>query len=232
MNCFINLQFEDLYNFKYKLTLKENLSEKDLKTLTDKYGNYTSETLNIEIKDNDNNRTTNTVFITDAKDKIRFQNPEDKYIKLNNDTGVYITRKLSESTNLKVGDTIKWHIYGNKTYYNSKIAGITKDPQQQNIVMTKNYLESLDIDYKPDSLYINNNLKNIKEINNVSLIQNKSNLKSSMESMLSMMRKMIILIIVIACLLGSVIIYNMGILSYSEKQYQFATLKVLGFKDK
>ena len=232
MNRFINLQFEDLYNFKYKLTLKENLSEKELKTLIDKYGNYTSETLNIEIKDNDNNRTTNTIFITDAKDKIRFQNPEDKYIKLNNDTGVYITRKLSENTNLKVGDTIKWHIYGNKTYYNSKIAGITKDPQQQNIVMTRKYLESLNIDYKPDSLYTNNNLKNIKEINNVSLIQNKSNLKFSMESMLSMMRKMIILIIVIACLLGSVIIYNMGILSYSEKQYQFATLKVLGFKDK
>ena len=28
------------------------------------------------------------------------------------------------------------------------------------------------------------------------------------------------------------IIYNLGILSYTEKQYQFATLKVLGFKDK
>lgn len=28
------------------------------------------------------------------------------------------------------------------------------------------------------------------------------------------------------------IIYNLGILSYTEKQYQFATLKVLGFKNK
>ena len=50
--------------------------------------------------------------------------------------------------------------------------------------------------------------------------------------MLSMMRKMIILIIFFAIFLGAVIIYNMGILSYSEKQYQFSTLKVLGFKDK
>lgn len=40
------------------------------------------------------------------------------------------------------------------------------------------------------------------------------------------------LIIVFAVILGAVIIYNMGVLSYSEKQYQFATLKVLGFKDK
>ena len=50
--------------------------------------------------------------------------------------------------------------------------------------------------------------------------------------MLSMMRKMIMLVIFFAILLGVIIIYNMGILSYSEKQYQFATLKVLGFTDK
>ena len=35
-----------------------------------------------------------------------------------------------------------------------------------------------------------------------------------------------------SAILGFVIIYNLGILSFSEKQYQFATLKVLGFKDK
>ena len=43
---------------------------------------------------------------------------------------------------------------------------------------------------------------------------------------------MIVLIIFFAILLGAVIIYNTSILSYSEKQYQFATLKILGFKDK
>ena len=49
--------------------------------------------------------------------------------------------------------------------------------------------------------------------------------------MLSMMKTMLILIIGVAVVLGSVIIYNLGILSYSEKEYQFSTLKVLGFKD-
>ena len=57
-------------------------------------------------------------------------------------------------------------------------------------------------------------------------------LKNGLESMLSMMKSMIMLIIVFAIGLGAIIIYNMGILSYSEKQYQFATLKVLGFSDK
>lgn len=46
------------------------------------------------------------------------------------------------------------------------------------------------------------------------------------------MKKMIMLIIFFAILFGAIIIYNMGILSFSEKELEFATLKVLGFKNK
>ena len=231
MNHFIKLQFEDLYNFNYKLSLKENLKDDELKVLTDKYGDNTSETLTIETKIG-KEREANTIFVTNAGNLVRFQNENGKFIKVNKNNGVYVTRKLADQKDLKVGDTIKWHIYGVNKYYESKIVGLTKDPQVQNLTMTKEYLESLDIDYKPDSLYTNTDLKGIKDIKNVSLVQDINELKNGLESMLSMMKSMIILIIVFAIGLGAIIIYNMGILSYSEKQYQFATLKVLGFSDK
>lgn len=231
MNHFIKLQFEDLYNFNYKLSLKENIKDDELKVLTDKYGNNTSETLTIETKIG-KEREANTIFVTNAGNLVRFQNENGEFIKINKNNGVYVTRKLAGQKNLKVGDTIKWHIYGVNKYYESKIVGLTKDPQVQNLTMTKEYLESLDIDYKPDSLYTNTDLKDIKDIKNVSLVQDINELKNSLESMLSMMKSMIMLIIVFAIGLGAIIIYNMGILSYSEKQYQFATLKVLGFSDK
>ena len=231
MNHFIKLQFEDLYNFNYKLSLKENINDDELKVLTDKYGDNTSETLTIETKIG-KEREANTIFVTNAGNLVRFQNENGEFIKVNKNNGVYVTRKLADQKNLKVGDTIKWHIYGVNKYYESKIVGLTKDPQVQNLTMTKEYLESLDIDYKPDSLYTNTDLKGIKDIKNVSLVQDINELKNSLESMLSMMKSMIILIIVFAVGLGAIIIYNMGILSYSEKQYQFATLKVLGFSDK
>lgn len=231
MNHFIKLQFEDLYNFNYKLSLKENIKDDELKVLTDKYGNNTSETLTIETKIG-KEREANTIFVTNAGNLVRFQNENGEFIKVNKNNGVYVTRKLADQKDLKVGDTIKWHIYGVNKYYESKIVGLTKDPQVQNLTMTKEYLESLDIDYKPDSLYTNTDLKGVKDIKNVSLVQDINELKNGLESMLSMMKSMIILIIVFAVGLGAIIIYNMGILSYSEKQYQFATLKVLGFSDK
>lgn len=231
MNYFVDLQFEQLYNFDYKLTIKENVKDNELKILEDKYGNKTSKTYGIEIKNGDK-RESNNIFVTDADDYIRFVNNKGKYINISSDKGVYVTYKLAETKGYKIGDKITWHIYGDDKYYTSEIIGFNRDPQNQNVTMTRNYLESLGIEYKPDSIYTNDDLSNIKEIQNIETIQNIDNLKESMNSLLSMMKTMLVLIIIIAVILGIVIIYNLGILSYTEKQYQFATLKVLGFEDK
>lgn len=232
MNHFIDLQFSTLYNFDYKLSLKENITDVEFNDLTSKYGDNTSQTILIEIKDKDGNRETNNVFITDANDYVRFIDNKENFINVSSSTGVYITRKLASNMNLKIGNKIKWHIYGDNTYYESEIVGLNKDPQNQNITMTKEYLESLNIEYKPDSLYTNQNINKKDEIVGVDLISDVNELRDGMDRMLSTMKSMIWLIIGVAILLGVIIIYNMGILSYTEKQYQFATLKVLGFKDK
>ena len=232
MNYFIELQFEHLYNFDYKLSLKENISKESIERLENEYGFDTSKTIGIEIKDEDGNRKANSIFVYDANDLVRFQDNKNKFININDDTGIYVTYKLAETNGYKMGDTIKWHMYGDSNYYESKIVGFNKDPQNQNIAVTKKYIESLGIEYLPDTIYTNKDLSKNKDIQDVEVVQDINSLKESISGMLSMMRKMIVIIIVFAVLLGVVIIYNMGILSYGEKQYQFATLKVLGFKDK
>lgn len=232
MNYFIDLQFNRIFNFEYKLSLKSDISTENLKELTDKYGDNTSQSIYIEIKDNDGNIESNNIFVTDSKDYVRFVDNKDRFISVDNDEGVYVTYKLAKTKGYKIGDEILWHISGNNKYYTSKIVGFNKDPQNQNVTMTRKYLESLDIEYKPDSLYTNVDLSENKDIAGVTVISNIDKLKEGMDEMLETMKTMLVLIIVIAIILGSVIIYNLGILSYTEKQYQFATLKVLGFKDK
>ena len=232
MNFFIKLQFEDLYNFNYKLNIKENLSDNELQILYDKYGDKTSQSIGIEIKDEKGNRESNNILVTNAGNYLRFVDNKNRIKDKPKNVGIYVTYKLAATKGYKLGDEITWHIYGDNKYYKSKIIGFNKDPQNQNVTMTKKYLESLGIKYKPDALYTNVDLSNTKEIKNIETIQNKNNLKEGMHGMLSMMKTMLVLIIGIAILLGSIIIYNLGILSYTEKQYQFATLKVLGFKDR
>lgn len=232
INHFIDLQFNRLFNFRYKLSLESNASDYLIDNLTKKYGNATSQSLYIEIKDKDKNRESNNIFVIDSKDYVRFIDNKENFTDLNKNDGVYVTYKLAKTNGYNIGDEITWHIAGNNTYYTSKIVGFNKDPQNQNVTMTREYLESLNLEYKPDALYTNEDLSTIKEIEGVEVIADREELKEGMNSMLETMKTMIVLIVVVAVILGAVIIYNLGVLSYSEKQYQFATLKVLGFKDK
>ncbi len=229
MNNFINTQFEKLFNFDYKLTLKDGYSNERFEELIKEYGDSTSQSLGIEIKEG-NKKQANNIFVDDSKESVRFLNHDGEYINLA-DNGIYVTEKLAETNGYKIGDKIFWHIYGEEKYYESEIIGFDRDPQNQNVKMTKKYLESLGINYKADSIYTNNNLSGIKEIDGVELIQDKKALKEGMINMINTMQTMVVLLIIVAAILGGVIIYNLGILSFTEKQYQFATLKVLGFKN-
>ena len=231
MNYFVDLQFDRLYNFDYKLNLKEGITKGEVRFLEDEYGDKTSKTYGIEIKSGDK-RESNNIFVTDAKDYVRFVDKNDKFTLVNSNKGVYVTYKLASTKGYNLGDKITWHIYGDSKYYTSEIVGFNRDPQNQNITMTRGYLESLGIEYIPDAMYTNKDLGKVKEIKNVETIQNILSLKDGMNNMLSMMKEMLVLIIGVAVVLGCVIIYNLGILSYTEKEYQFATLKVLGFSDK
>ena len=228
-NDFIDMQFTKLYNFDYKLTLSQNITDEEYKNLNNKY-KESSKTEGIELKLNDK-RVTTTVNIIDSGEYLRFIDENDKFIKLNSNDGIYLTRLLAEKNNLKIGDKVKWHFLGNNTYFESTIVGLNKDPQVQNITMTRNYYESLELTYKADYLYTNDNLSETSSIDGVEFIQDNDSLKENLKNMMAMVTDLIIIIVFLAVVLGAVIIYNMGVLSYGEKEYQFATLKVLGFSD-
>ena len=230
MNRFVDMQFEDLYNFDYKLSLREGYTDKEFDEIISKYGDRSSQTLGIEIK-NGEEKEANNIFVDDSKDYVRFVDHDGDFKKLT-DEGIFVTEKLAKNKGYEIGDIITWHIYGKDKYYESKIIGFDRDPQNQNIKMTKKYFETLDLKYTPDTVYTNEDLSDVKEIKGVEIIQDINALKDGVLSMLNTMKSMVVLLVVVAALLGSVIIYNLGILSYTEKQYQFATLKVLGFDDK
>ena len=230
MNKFLDNQFDKLYNFDYKLSIKQDYTDEQYDKLIERFGEKTSQTLMIEIENGDV-KEANNIFVDDSKEYVRFVNHKGDFINLNDD-GVFVTEKLADVKGYKIGDTIKWHIYGEDKFYETKIVGFDRDAQNQNVKMTKKYLESLGIQYKADSIYTNDDLSDVKEIDGVELIQDKNALKNGMANMLDTMKMMLVLLIVLAAVLGGVIIYNLGILSFTEKQYQFATLKVLGFTDK
>lgn len=228
-NDFIDMQFTKLYNFKYKLTLSQNVTDEEYNNLINKY-NSSSKALGIEFK-LDDRRLSSSANVIDSGEYLRFIDENNKFIKLDSTEGIYLTRLLAEKNSLKVGDKVKWHILGSNIYYESTIVGLNKDPQVQNVTMSKGYYESLGLTYKADYLYTNDDLSETTSINGIEFIQDNGSLKDNLKNMMAMVTDLIVVIVFLALVLGAVIIYNMGILSYGEKEYQFATLKVLGFSD-
>lgn len=230
MKSYLSWEFDKISNFEYKLSLSNNYTDEQFRNITEKYGNQTSKSYGIEIKNGDK-KETNTLTVNDAPNKLKYTNHNKEYMDLKDD-GIYITEKLSEKYGLKVGDEITWHIFGDDNWYTCKIVGLNRDPQNQQLNMTRKYYETLGLTYRADTVYTDEDLSNAKTIDGVDTIQSIATLKQGMESMLETTETMVVLLIVVSAILGFVIIYNLGILSFTEKQYQFATLKVLGFKDK
>ena len=53
----------------------------------------------------------------------------------------------------------------------------------------------------------------------------------SFETFVDLMNKMIWLLVIAAVALGIVVLYNLGVMSYTERYREMATLKVVGFKN-
>lgn len=230
MKNFVKYQFVNIDNFDYKIALKEDYTDEELKNIEDKYGDDSSQTLAIEIKKGDT-KIAKSLIVNDSEDKLRVVDHNWNPIQMEDD-GIYITEKLSKTLGLEIGDEVTWHIIGKDTWYTSKIIGKTRSPEEQQFNSTRKYLESLGIEYSPDSIYTNEDLSNVEHLDGASIIQSKQALSIGVEKMMETMNEMILMLIVLSIILAIVIIYNLGILSLSEKQYQFSTLKVLGFKNK
>ena len=230
LKAYVAWEFETINNFGYKLSLSSDYTNKQYDEIISKYGDNTSQTLGIEFKNKDD-IIIKTLTINASNGLLQVTDHSKTPFKMKDD-GLYITEKMAQVNNLEIGDIVEWHIVGSDNWYKTKIVGLNRDPQAQAFNCTKTFFNTLNEEYKADSVYTNNDLSNIKEIEGVNTIQTKKNLEDGMNSMLNMMYSLIFVLIAVSIILAVVIIYNLGILSFTEKEYQFATLKVLGFKYK
>ena len=246
MNHYLEWEFDKINAYNYKLTLSENVSDDRLNELFAEYGDATSQSVAIEYKDADGDIVTSVITVNDSDGYLRVSDHDTTTYDINdgipgnmegdiNEAGaLFATEKLIKTNGFSLGDTVTWRIMGEDDWYETRIAAVYRDPQSQQFSMTRKAFEALGEDYTCDTIYTNEDLSDLtdSDIDGVSTISSIESLKEQMNVMLEMISSMIVLLIVISALLGFIIIYNMGILALTEKMYQFATLKVLGFKFK
>ena len=146
------------------------------------------------------------------------------------DNGAYVPKKVAKELGVKEGDTITFSSFTTGTEYKIKVIEITRS-LTGSIIITNDYAEEIELtDYKYSQIYTNT--KTIADDEAISSTQTKKNIIDSFLSIMKVMDAMVVLLALASVILGIVVLYNLGILSYMERYRELATLKVLGFKDR
>lgn len=220
--------YHELSAFQTKLSLSETVSEKQITSILNKYDGEALLEGAIELKANGVKKS-GELLVTDQVKLLRYQDANRNYIELPNNS-ISISYKMAEFLNLKVGDKFSWHIYGEERWITSTVGTIYRNPISQGITMTRDEYEKLGYKFAPTSIITSEAISS--EIAGVVKNWSIEDLTESYNSMTEAMNILIYVLIIAAIVLAVVVLYNLGVLSFTERQRELSTLKVIGFKTK
>lgn len=168
-------------------------------------------------------------IVNDEKGLITVIDKNNKPIELQDD-GVYLCQRLKDRA--KIGEEIEFSPYGSDETYKVKVVGYNRSIMTESITLTDKLADKLGIEYNISAVYTNKTSDEIPSSELISGKQDKRQLMDSFTSFVDILNAMVIILIVAAIILGIVVLYNLGVMSYVERSRELATLKVLGFRNK
>ncbi len=150
---------------------------------------------------------------------------------------VIISEKLAEIVGIDAGDIIMLKLPGIEEEDEVFIAGLVPVQMGQGLYMSEKSWKGLKRGvFTPTALLIREPGKEVYEylegLDEVSGIKSLPSLKERTKSGLESMSSVSVLMAAFALTLAFVVLYNMGMLNFMERVREFATLKVLGFRQR
>lgn len=175
---------------------------------------------------------TGTLTVIDTGNYMHYQGIKLENIELTK-TGIAMSYKMAKSLGVAVGDSVKWHIVGEDEWETTRISQLYRDPSSQGITMRRATFEALEHDFQPTTIITNKTpAKDITDKKEVQAVMNIGDMKAAFMESVEIMNLMIGIMVGGAVILGVVVLYNLGVLSFVEKMREIATLKVLGFQSR
>ena len=227
MTAFLDMYYNDATNYSSRIYVSEDATDEQIQELIKKYDGDWSASVSVQL----NEKAISLDVYELTTNKVRFPSAETKDFENIGDDGAYICKRLSDEFNLKKGDTVTISPYGSDDEYTLKISGIIRSVSE-NIVISPKYAEKIGLDIKADSIYTSTEKADIKAESAIKSVQSKQMIIDSFDTFNEIMNMMVAVLIVAATVLGIVVLYNLGVMSYTERYREMATLKVVGFRNR
>jgi len=223
LDAFVDIFYEKAINYTTRVNLDEKTTLEEGKALAEELNGDWSASRAIQI--GDKGYSLEIYHIT--RDKVRFADTDMKIVSLTDD-GAYICSRIARDYRLKAGDTLSFSPYDSNEHYTVPVAGVL-DSMTEGVFMTADFADRTGISYTISSVMTD--AAEIPENKHILNRQSKQSIMDSFDTFMDLMNKMIWLLVFAAVILGIVVLYNLGVMSYTERYREMATLKVVGFKD-
>ncbi len=226
MNDLKEWEYNQINHYDSKLVIEENATDSQIDDVADEVNGDKLMEGAIEIESDSAKKSASLLVLNDTN----LVTPTDydwNKIEIADDE-VSISQKMADLLDVKVGDTVKWHIMGSDKWVKTKIDKIHADPVSQGLIMSADKLEDLDLNYTPTSIVTTQHVN--QSYDGVKAASSMNDMTSSWDELTESMWLLIYILIFFASLLAVIVLYNLGLLSFTEIEREIATLKVLGFK--
>lgn len=232
MDSIVEWNYHVLNKYEYCIELKSDALKDQIDDLMKLMESESIIETGVELKANQIKKSGELLVYEDNISLIQFVNEKRKMITLPKDQ-ISMSYKMAENLNLKVGDEVIWRPTGHDQWITSTIGAIYRTPFSQGIAMSQFCYEDYGFTYTPTALLTNDNSATGSTITSnaiVSKLSSKNDLIESYNTLADAMNTMAYTLMAAAVLLAVVVIYNLGVLSFTERQRELSTLKVMGFK--
>ena len=224
LDAFLDVFYEQSINYRIRVNLDaDNMTPEEGKALAEELEGDWAASRAVQIGDKGYSLEIYSV----TRDKVRFADEDMKIIPLTDD-GAYICSRIAREYGLRAGDELSFSPYDSNEHYTVRVAGVL-DSMTEGIFMTDAFADKTGISYSVSSVFTDKT--EIPDSPHILNTQSKQSIMDSFDTFMDLMNKMIWLLVIAAVLLGIVVLYNLGVMSYTERYREMATLKVVGFKD-
>ena len=213
MNDLKEWEYNQINHYDSKLVIEENATDSQIDDVADEVNGDKLMESAIEIE-SDSAKKSGSLLVLNDTDLVTPTDYDWNKVDIKDDE-ISISQKMADMLGVGVGDKVKWHIMGSDKWVNTTIDKIHADPISQGFIMSADKLEDIDLNYTPTSIvtekHVNESYDGVKAANSM------SDMTGSWDELTESMWLLIVL-------------YNLGLLSFTEIEREIATLKVLGFK--
>ncbi|WEV47745.1 FtsX-like permease family protein [Bifidobacterium sp. ESL0690] len=225
-------QYQRQYTYASKATLKPgtgNAGRDMVDRTVRQHGTQWIQETTIQYRHDDK---IDTLTVMGPGDLIRMEAADGKGWLAASNQGAVLTRQTAQRLNAHVGGTVSFRTPGTTRYTTVAVTGITYSPYTQGVFMTQVAWHKAGGHFSPTALLLSGHSDDtrLNHLDQIDHLTDTTDQYQSLKRFTAEETSVLMVLKLAAVILDIVVLYNLGMLGFAEHEREYATMRVLGFR--